>query len=81
MTEGDPTDRLSAKRQFVLVMRLVVEVDGKVTGELLDPLSQRRQRFIGLAGLADALRGWIDDALSSTFDASTSQPKSKPTDT
>ena len=68
MTEGDPTDRLSAKHQFVLVLRLVIEVDGKVTGELMDPLLRRRQRFIGLASLVDALREWIDDALSSTVD-------------
>jgi hypothetical protein len=81
MTEGVPPDRLSAKHQFVLVVRLVVEVDGKVTGELVDPLSQRRQRFIGLARLADALRVWIDDALSSTVRESRSQPKRNPTDT
>jgi hypothetical protein len=81
MTEGDPTYRLSAKRQFVLVLRLVVEVDGKVTGELVDPLSQRRQRSTGLACLVDAVRVWIDDALSSTVRESRSQPTRKPTDT
>lgn len=63
--KDEPADRLSAKHQFVLVLRLVVEVDGKVTGELVDPLSQRRHRFIGLTRLADALRVWIDDALNS----------------
>jgi hypothetical protein len=66
MTDGDPTDRLSAKRHFVLVLRLVVEVDGKVMGELVDPLSDQRERFIGLACVVDALRAWIDGALSST---------------
>lgn len=81
MAEGDPADKLSAKRQFVLVLRLIVEVDGKVWGELVDPLSQRRQRFTGLACLADALRVWIDDALSSTVRESRGQPKRSPTDT
>jgi hypothetical protein len=78
MTEGDPTDRLSAKHQFVLVLRLVVEVDGKVTGELVDPQSSRRQRFSGLACLAEALRNWVADALSSTARQSGSEPKKKP---
>ncbi len=80
MTEGDPADRLSAKHQFVLVLRLVVEVDGKVEGELVDPLKQRHQRFIGLARLIDALYVWIDDAISSTIRQS-SQPRTSPTDT
>jgi hypothetical protein len=74
MTEGDPTDRLSAKRQFVLVLRLIVEVDGKVWGELVDPLSQQRRRFTGLERLADALRVWVDDALRSTVRKSRCQP-------
>jgi hypothetical protein len=71
MTDGDPTDTLSAKRQFVLVLRLSVEVGGNVRGELVDPVSQRRQRFIGLECLAESLRGWVDDALSSTVREST----------
>ena len=74
-------DRLSAKRQFVLVLRVVVEVDGKVTGELVDPLTHRRQRFIGLAQFVDAVHVWIDDALSSTAGDLSSQPKTKPADT
>ena len=81
MAEGDPADKLSAKRQFVLVLRLIVEVDGKVWGELVDPLSERRQRFIGLACLADAIRVWTDDALRSTIRDSTGQPTRSPTDT
>jgi hypothetical protein len=80
MTEGDRADRLSAKRQFVLVLRLIVEVDGNVTGELVDPLSQQRQRFIGLGRLADALRLWVDEALSTTVRESTSQGNRNPTD-
>jgi hypothetical protein len=63
--KGEPADRLSAKRQFVLVLRLVIEADGKLAGELVDPLLRRRQRFLGLGPLVDALGVWIDDALSS----------------
>lgn len=63
MTKGDQGDRLSAKRQLVLVVRLVVEVGGKVTGELVDPVCEHRRRFIGLDKLVDAVRIWIDDAL------------------
>lgn len=66
MTEGEPTDWLSEKRQFVLVLRLIVEAGGNVRGELVDPVSQQRQRFLGLECLADAIRVWVDDALSST---------------
>jgi hypothetical protein len=66
MTEGDPTDRLSAKRQFVVVLRFIVEVGGDVIGELVDPLSQRRERFMGRASLASALQAWIDDFVSGT---------------
>lgn len=73
MIEGDPTDRLSEKRQFVLVLRLVVEVGGEVMGELVDPLSQRRQRFIGRACLAAALQAWVDDVVSGTGTESSSQ--------
>jgi hypothetical protein len=81
MTEGEPTDRLSEKRQFVLVLRLIVEAGGNVRGELVDPLSQQRQRFIGLERLADALRVWVDDALSSTVRESPSQQHRDRTDT
>ncbi len=62
MTEHEPADRLSTKRQFVLVVRLVVDVDGKVTAEIVDPVSERRQRFADVARLLEAVRGWIDDA-------------------
>jgi hypothetical protein len=63
MTKGDQSERLSAKRQFVLVLRLVVDVGGKVTGELVDPLCQQRRRFIELDKLVDAVRIWIEHAL------------------
>ena len=64
MTEGDPADKLSAKREFVLVLRLVVEGDEKVTGELVDPVSERRRRFTETTDLIDEVRSWMDDAIS-----------------
>jgi hypothetical protein len=81
MTEGEPTDSLSEKRQSVLVLRLIVEVDGNVRGELVDPVSQTRQRFIGLERLADALRVWVDDALNSAVRHSRCQPNGNSTAT
>jgi hypothetical protein len=62
MAQRDLMDRLSAKRQFVLVLRVVVEPNGEVSGELVDPLSEGKQRFVGLERLVDAVRVWIDDA-------------------
>jgi len=41
----------------------------------VEPLSKRRQRFVGLARLDNALIGWIDNALSSTAHKSTRQPE------
>jgi hypothetical protein len=77
---SDPTDRLSAKAQFVLVLRLFVEADGNVGGELVDPLSRRRQRFVGLERLADSLRLWIDDALHTAMHEPDRQPNRERTD-
>lgn len=64
MTEGDAKDKLSAKREFVLVVRVVVEAGGKVTGELVDPFSEQRRRFAERADLVEAVDAWIDDALA-----------------
>jgi hypothetical protein len=68
MTEADPADRLSAKRQFVLVLRVVVEAGEDMRGELVDPLSQQRRRFTELENLVEAVRAWIDDARGSAHD-------------
>jgi hypothetical protein len=64
MTEGDPADKLSAKREFVLVLRLVVEGGERVTGELVDPVSERRRRFTETTDLIDEVRRWMDEAIS-----------------
>lgn len=63
MADGDSADMLSAKRHFVLVVRVLVEGGGKVTGELVDPSSDRRRRFDDVTDLVDEIRGWIDDAI------------------
>lgn len=63
MGEDDLTDRLSAKRQYVVVLRLTVEPNGTTSGELLDPLTEQRQRFAGHERLTAAVLAWIDKAL------------------
>ncbi|GFG52563.1 hypothetical protein CQY20_09250 [Mycolicibacterium agri] len=63
MREGDSADKLSAKSEFVLVLRLVVEGGGKVTGELVDPVSERRHRFTGARDLVEGVQSWMDDAV------------------
>jgi hypothetical protein len=68
MAVGKPADGLSTRRQFVSVIRLVVEVDGRLSGELVDPLSHRRQRFSEPGLLVEAVRLWIGDALGGVPD-------------
>jgi hypothetical protein len=60
---GDP-DLLSAKQQFVVVIRLLVEAEGRFSGALVDPLSQRQQQFSEPAALLEAVRCWIGEALN-----------------
>jgi hypothetical protein len=80
MTKGEHLmERLSEKRQFVLVLRVVVEVDGKVNGELVDPLSERRQRFTNATSLVGAIQAWIDDAVNAAGQSSR-QTKTNPSD-
>lgn len=63
MTNGR-ADRLSVKRHAVLVVRLVVEVGGDVTGELMDPLSGQKQQFTDSTHLVEALSDWINTTMS-----------------
>jgi len=63
MKEVHSADKLSARRELVLVLRIVVEDGGKATGELVDPVSERRRRFSETSDLADEVRRWIDDAI------------------
>lgn len=66
MSEGDGGEQLSGDRQFVLVLRLTVEPDGRVWGELVDSKSMRRRRVAGLGTIADAVRTWLDNAVEDT---------------
>ncbi|CRZ14819.1 hypothetical protein [Mycolicibacterium neworleansense] len=68
MTEGDPADKLSATRQFVVVVRVAIEGNGEVTGELVDPISEQRRRFTELSALADEVRNWIEDVVGKAID-------------
>ncbi|MBT2498621.1 hypothetical protein J7E25_05895 [Agromyces sp. ISL-38] len=63
MTEGASTDKLSTKRQFALVVRVAIEGNGEITGELVDPISEQRRRFTETAALVDEVRHWIDDVV------------------
>lgn len=68
MTEGDQADKLSATRQFVVVVRVAIEGNGEVTGELVDPISEQRRRFTELSALVDEVRTWIEDVVGKGID-------------
>ena len=63
MSEGASTDKLSTTRQFALVVRVAIEGNGEVTGELVDPISEQRRRFTEMTTLVDEVRNWIDDVV------------------
>ena len=65
MTEGADADKLATTRQFVVILRIVVEASGRVSGEFVDPIIERSHRFVGIAALSDALRTWLDETLKS----------------
>jgi hypothetical protein len=58
---ADPlrADALSATRQFVLVVRVVVRPDGGLQGELLDPETEQTYPFVGTSGLAQKVEDWL----------------------
>jgi hypothetical protein len=68
MTEGEQADKLSATRQFVVVVRVATEGNGEVTGELVDPISEQRRRFTELSVLVDEVRNWIEDVVGKAID-------------
>jgi hypothetical protein len=68
MTEGDAADKLSATHQYALVVRIAVEDSGEVTGELVDPISEKRRRFTDIATLVDEIRGWIEHVVGKTIE-------------
>jgi hypothetical protein len=62
---GSGPERLAATREWVIVFRLVVETNGHVLyGEILEPPTSGRHRFVGTNGLIDAVREWLREAIS-----------------
>jgi hypothetical protein len=62
---GSGQERLAATRECVIVLRLVVETTGNVLyGEILEPPTIGRHRFVGTIGLIEAVREWLREAIS-----------------
>jgi hypothetical protein len=62
---GSGQERLAATRECVIVFRLVVEMTGDVLyGEILEPQTNGRHRFVGTIGLIDQVREWLREAIS-----------------
>lgn len=62
---GSGQERLAATRECVIVFRLVVETTGHVLyGEILEPPTSGRHRFVGTNGLIDAVHDWLREAIS-----------------
>jgi hypothetical protein len=61
---GSGPERLAATREWVIVFRLV-ETSGHVLyGEILEPPTNGRHRFVGTNGLIEAVREWLREAIS-----------------
>jgi len=57
-------DSLAAMHHLVVVLRLVVDTGGRVVhGEVMEPAAASGHRFVGLTGLAGAVRDAIGDWL------------------
>ena len=74
MAEEPPVDELAATRQFIVVLRLVLQAGGKISGEVVGSLGGRGHRFVGLHGLPGAVRNWLGEELGAS--ASTDEPPS-----
>jgi hypothetical protein len=62
---GSGQERLATTREWVIVFRLVVETNGHVLyGEILEPPTHGRHRFVGSKGLIEAVREWLREAIS-----------------
>ncbi len=49
----------------MIVFRLVLETTGQVLyGEILEPPTNGRHRFVGTTGLIEAVREWLREAIS-----------------
>jgi hypothetical protein len=65
VVEDSQADRLAATQHIVLVLRLVAEAEGTVLyGEVMNaggPAGERGCRFVGLAGIAEAVSTCVND--------------------
>ena len=50
------------------MVRVAIEGNGEVTGELVDPISEQRRRFTELSVLVDEVRNWIEDVVGKAID-------------
>jgi hypothetical protein len=70
VAEDSRGDRLAATQHIVLVLRLVAQADGEVLyGEVMNAGSiagERGCRFVGLAGIAGAVRTCVSDLVGDT---------------
>ena len=67
MAEGSRADRLAATQTIVVLLRLVADAGGNVLyGEVMDPAGDGGCRFVGYAGIGEAVRaclsGWVGGA-------------------
>ena len=82
LADQTQSDRLGATHHLVVVLRLVVATGGHVLhGEVLEPA--RGHRFVGLTGLAGAVRDSVADWLRKDGDVGMRDavPMSEPTGT
>lgn len=68
MGERADAEKLAAARQFVLVVRIVVRANGRISGEIVDSLEAKRRRFVGIAALQDAIERWIREEINTGDD-------------
>ena len=69
---GDETqsDRLTATKHFVVILRLVVDARGNVSGGLVDQPNGPSLSFTGLDTLPTVVAKWLSKALSTPTDRS-----------
>jgi hypothetical protein len=61
VAEPPDGEALSAKRQIVVVLRLLIGADGRIVhGEIIDPGRRPARRFGRLSGLSEVLQEWVD---------------------
>jgi hypothetical protein len=57
---GEPGEQLTERRNYVVVLSLLIDQHQQlIQGELADPISDTRMRFVGWRGLVMVLRAWL----------------------